>query len=46
MIEIETLRKYSAADRIFATNHASERFHQRGVNINEIFNAIDNGEII
>lgn len=45
-IEIEKLRQYVAEDKIFATNHASERFHQRGVNIDDIFNAIDNGEII
>lgn len=45
-IEIEKLRQYVAEDKIFVTNHASERFHQRGVNIDDILNAIDNGEII
>ena len=45
-IEIETLRKYSAEDRIFATNHAAERFHQRGLDIDDIHSAIACGEII
>ena len=46
MIEIERLRKYFSDDKIFATAHASERFRQRGINIRDIRNAINGGEII
>ena len=46
MIEIETLRRYFHEDKIFATAHAAERFHQRGINIEDIRNAINFGEII
>lgn len=46
MIEIETLRKYSAADRIFATNNAAERFRERGISVGDIRNALIGGEII
>ena len=46
MIEIENLRKYSSEDRIFASNHAAERFRQRRISIRDIHNAIKFGEII
>ena len=46
MIEIENLRRYSSEDKIFATNHAAERFRQRGISIRDIHNAIKLGEII
>ena len=45
-IDIENLRKYSAEDKIFTTNHAAERFRERGISVGDIHNAIDNGEII
>ena len=46
MIEIEKLRKYFSEDKIFATAHAAERFRQRKINIKDIRNAINSGEII
>lgn len=46
MIEIGKLQEYSSADRIFATMHAAERFRQRGINIRDVRNAIESGEII
>ena len=46
MIEIKNLRKYISEGRIFATAHAAERFHQRGINISDIANAVHGGEII
>jgi len=46
LIEIENLRKYFSEDRIFTTAHAAERFRQRGINIKDIRNAVNNGEII
>lgn len=46
MIEIENLRKYFLQDKIFMTEHAAERFRQRGINIKDIRNAINVGEII
>ena len=45
-INIEKLRQYSAEDKIFVTNHAAERFRERGISIRDIYNAINNGEII
>ena len=46
MIEIENLRKYCVEDKIFATEHAAERFRQRGISIRDVRNAINLGEII
>ena len=46
MIEIEKLREYSATDKIFATNHASERCRERRISIRDIYNAVNCGEII
>jgi len=46
LIEIENLRKYFSEDKIFATTHAAERFRQRKINIKDIRNAINSGEII
>lgn len=45
-INIEKLRQYSAEDKIFVTNHAAERFRERRISIRDIYNAINNGEII
>jgi len=46
LIALEKLRKYCAEDKIFVTNHAAERFRERGINISDIRNAINSGEII
>ncbi len=46
VIDIETLRKYDEEDKIFVTEHASERFRQRGIKIKDIRAAVYNGEII
>ena len=46
LIDIETLRKYFAEDKIFATNHASDHFRQRGISIKDVRNAVNSGEII
>ena len=46
MVEIEKLQKYFAEDKIFMTEHAAERFHQRGIKISDICNAVNFGEII
>ena len=45
-IDIETFRRYSLQAKIFATNHAAERFRQRGISVRDIHNAINGGEII
>lgn len=45
-IEIEKLRQYVAEDKIFATNHAAERFRERGISVGDIRNALIGGEII
>ncbi len=46
MIEIENLQKYFLEDKIFVTEHAAERFHQRGIKISDIRHAVNFGEII
>lgn len=46
MINIEILRKYFEQDKVFATEHAAERFRQRGIKIKDIKCAAGNGEII
>ena len=46
MIEIETLRKYFHEDKVFVSAHAAERFNQRGINVRDIREAINSGEII
>jgi hypothetical protein len=33
-------------DCVYVTEHAAERFHQRGIRINDIYSALKNGEII
>ncbi len=45
-ISIEQLRKYCSEDKIFATNHAAERFRERKISVRDIYNAINCGEII
>lgn len=46
MIEIEKLQQYFLEDKVFMTEHAAERFHQRGIRIRDIRSAINSGEII
>lgn len=43
---IERLREYCAQDRVFATNHAADRFRQRGISIRDVFHAVQVGEVI
>lgn len=45
-MEIADFKKYCSEDKIFVTAHAAERFRQRGIKIDDIFNAINVGEII
>ena len=46
MIEIEKLKEYFDNDNVFVTEHAAERFRQRGIRVPDIRNAVDTGEII
>ena len=46
MIDIEKLRSYFEDDTVFVTEHAAERFRQRGIRISDIRNAVNSGEII
>ena len=46
MIDIEKLRSYFDDDTVFVTEHAAERFRQRGIRISDIRNAVNSGEII
>ena len=46
LIEIKRLRSYFEDDTVFVTEHAAERFRQRGIKISDIRNAVNTGEII
>lgn len=46
MININTLRAYFRQNMVFVTEHAAERFRQRGIKIRDIRCAVDNGKII
>ena len=46
MIDIEMLRNYFAEDTVYITDHASQRFHQKGIRAKDIRHAVSNGEII
>ena len=46
MIDIEKLRSYFEDDTVFVTEHAAERFRQRGIRISDIRNVVNSGEII
>ena len=46
MIDIDLLRKLLTEDKVFTTEHAAERFRQRGIRIKDIRLALENGEII
>ena len=46
MIEIEKLRSYYLEDKVFVTEHAAERYRQRGIRAKDVRTAVENGEII
>lgn len=46
MIEIQVLREYYQHDKVFATEHAADRFRQRKIRAKDIRNAVATGEII
>ena len=46
MIDIEKLRDYFEKDSVFVTEHAAERFRQRGIRTADIRNAVSTGENI
>ena len=46
MIDINLLRKLFAEDKVFVTEHAAERFRQRGIRMKDIRTVVGNGEII
>ena len=46
MIEIEKLRFYYQNDSVFVTEHASERFRQRGIKARDVRATVFSGEII
>lgn len=46
MIDIERLRSYYKEDKVFITQHASERCRQREINKKDIRYAVNNGKII
>jgi len=46
LIDINKLRKFFTEDKVFVTEHAAERFRQRGIRVKDIRNAVKNGEVI
>ena len=46
MIDLEQLRHYFEEDAVFVTEHAAERFRQRGITISDIRRVISTEEII
>ena len=46
MIDLETIQSYFAAGTVFVTEHAVERFKQRGIFIRDVKAAIFSGVII
>lgn len=46
MIDIETLREYYKQDSVFVSEHAANRYRQRGIKARDVRTAIENGEII
>ena len=45
-LDIETFRKYFEEDAVLISEHAAERFQERGIKISDIRYAIGDGEII
>ncbi len=46
MIEIEKLQEFYKTDSVFITEHAAERYRQRGIKLKDVRRAVENGEII
>lgn len=46
MIDIETIREYYKKDMVFVSEHAAERYRQRGIKAKDVRYVIENGEII
>ena len=46
MIDIDTIKEYYEKDQVYATEHASERFRQRGIKARDVRCAVENGEVI
>ena len=46
MINIDNLREYYRNDKVFVTQHAAERYRQRGIKAKDVRAAVENGEII
>lgn len=46
MIDITNLQKYYQTDQVFASQHAAERFRERGIRMRDIKAALFNGRII
>lgn len=46
LIDIETLRRYFAADAVYVTQHTAKRFRERGIRMKDIKTAIAGGRII
>ncbi len=46
MIDIDVLRTYYLEDRVLISEHAAMRFKQRGLKMQDIREAVNNGEII
>ena len=46
MINIEKLREYYNNNRVFFTNHATERIRERGIIAKDVRHAVMTGEII
>lgn len=46
MIDIEILRNYFKNDVVYVTEHAAERYRQRGIRTRDVRYAVENREII
>ena len=46
IINIETIREYILNKKVYWTNHCLNRINQRNISVNDIKNAINNGNII
>ena len=46
MVNIENIRQYYKLDQVYTTEHAAERYRQRGIKAKDVRYAVDNGRII
>ena len=46
MIDLTTLQSYFASNAVFVTEHAMERFKQRGIFMRDVRRAVISGQII